>query len=67
MAKDIEPIADPVPAACARMGISRSTLYLELADGRLTALKARGRTLISRAEQARWLAALPELAAAASR
>lgn len=55
----IEPLADPIPIACKRMGISRSTLYLEIADGRLAALKARNRTLITRAEQARWLEALP--------
>ena len=56
---DIEPIADPIPDACRRLGVSRSTLYLEIAEGRLHAKKARGRTLITRAEQQRWLDALP--------
>ena len=55
----VQPLADPIPVACKRLGVSRSTIYLELADGRMTALKARGRTLITRAEQERWLAALP--------
>jgi excisionase family DNA binding protein len=64
MTNHIEPIADPIPTACVRIGISRSTAYLEIADGRLIAVKARGRTLIARAEQDRWLEALPKAGAA---
>ncbi len=55
----IEPLADPIPAACQRMGIGRSTCFREIADGRLEAIKARGRTLITRVAQDRWLASLP--------
>lgn len=59
MQLDSEALADPIPDACRRLGVSRSTLYLEIAEGRLHAKKARGRTLITRAEQQRWLDALP--------
>lgn len=55
----IEPLADTVLVAAARLGICRAQLYKEMAAGRLTARKAGRRTLIERAEQARWLAALP--------
>lgn len=61
MTNPIEPIADTIPAACVRLGISRSTLYLEIKSRRLRAIKVRGRTLISRADAAAWLASLPEL------
>ena len=64
MLTHVEPVADPIPAACARLGCSRSTIYLEIAAGRLKALKARGRTLITRAEQDRWLSALPTVGGA---
>lgn len=54
-----EPIADSVSDAAARLGVSRSLLYVELKSGRLEALKVRGRTIVSREAQSRWLAALP--------
>ena len=66
MQQQNEPIADPVPIACSRLGISRTTLYLEIASGNLRAAKARGRTLVTRAEQSRWLAGLPSVSAAAA-
>lgn len=47
-------IADTIPAACARLGISRSTLYLEISSGRLRAVKVRGRTLLRRIDQTAW-------------
>jgi excisionase family DNA binding protein len=53
-------LADTIPEACARLRCSRSTLYLELKAGRLSAVKVRGRTLLLREEQARWLASLPK-------
>ena len=59
MLTNIDRLADPVPAAAERLGISRSRLYREIKAGKITALKAGGRTLISRASQEQWLAALP--------
>ena len=62
---DIQPdaLADTVPAACARLGISRSTLHLEVASGHLRAVKAGGRTLIRRADQLSWVDSLPAIGA----
>lgn len=56
-------LADPVPAACARLGISRSTLYLEIAAGRIRAVKAGGRTLVRRVDQVAWMDSLPAVGA----
>ena len=53
-----EPLADSIPAAASRLGVSRSLAYLEIKAGRLQALKVRGRTIITRAEQERFLASL---------
>ena len=55
-----ERLADTIPEACARLRVSRSTIYLELKAGRLIAVKVRGRTLITLQEEARWLASLPK-------
>lgn len=55
----IEPLADAVVVAAKRLGICRAKAYQEISAGRLMARKAGRRTLIERAEQARWLAALP--------
>ena len=55
------PLADTIPAACARLGIARSSLYIEIAEGRLRALKMRGRTLITLADQVAWLNSLPAI------
>ena len=62
---DIQPdaLADTVPAACARLGISRSALYLELASGRLRGVKAGGRTLLLRVDQDAWANSLPAITA----
>lgn len=56
------PVADTITGACARLSISRSTVYNEISAGRLRAVKARGRTLILRADGDLWLATLPTLA-----
>ena len=53
-------LADTVSAASRRLGIGRSSLYLELKQGRISAVKVGRRTLIVRAEQDRWLASLPK-------
>lgn len=39
--------------------VSRSTVYREIADGRLRPTKTRGRTIIPRAEADRYAAAAP--------
>lgn len=49
-------IADAVKVS----GLGRSALYEEIREGRLVARKARGRTLILRADLEAWLAALPK-------
>ena len=54
-------LADTVLGACARLGISRSACYIQLAQGNLRAKKVGGRTLISRAAQAAWLDNLPDM------
>lgn len=53
-----EPIADSVAGAAARLGVSRSLLYLELKSGKLRCARIRGRTIISREEQDRYLRSL---------
>lgn len=55
----IEPLADTVAATATRLGICRAELYKQLASGAIRARKLGRRTLIERAEQERWLAALP--------
>lgn len=55
MLPQTDALADPIPAACARLGIGRSTIYREISEGRLRAVKARGRTLILRSSQQEWL------------
>jgi excisionase family DNA binding protein len=54
----IEPIADSVAGAAARLGVSRSLLYVLLKNRQLHYVKIRGRTLISREEQNRFLRSL---------
>ena len=54
-----EPLADTVAVAAARMGISRSLFYVEARAGRVEIRKVGRRTIVARAEQERWLAALP--------
>ena len=58
MNKSIEPIADSVADAAARLGISRSLLYTQLKNQKLRAVKVSGRTIISREEQDRFLRSL---------
>ena len=52
-----------VNEACSALAISRSKLYLELAAGRLRAVKCGRRTLIPTAEIKAWLEGLPARAA----
>jgi hypothetical protein len=46
---------------CKRHGISRTTFYEEVKDGRLIARKVRGRTTVRDDDEASWLDALPKL------
>ena len=57
-----EPLADSVPVAAARLGVSRSLAYVLIKNRELEALKVRGRTIISRDEQTRFLASLAHAA-----
>ncbi|MES2493713.1 MAG: hypothetical protein V4579_10590 [Pseudomonadota bacterium] len=61
MTQSVEPLADPIPAACARLGISRSTLYLAAQRGDIRIVKYRGRSLVTRDAQAAFLASLPAM------
>ena len=56
-----DPIADPVFSAAKRLSIGQTFLYAEIKAGRISALKAGRRTLITRAEQLRWLSSLPQV------
>lgn len=58
--------ATPLKPFCRRNGIGLSTAYAEIATGRLVAHKCRGKTLITRQEEARWLRSLPRLTKRAS-
>lgn len=53
-----EPLADSIPVAAARLGVSRSLAYRLIKNGELQALKVHGRAIISRAEQDRFMASL---------
>jgi predicted site-specific integrase-resolvase len=61
MKTNVEPIADPVNVACERIGIGRNVFYQELAEGKISAVKARGKTLVTREEQARYIRSLPKV------
>jgi excisionase family DNA binding protein len=58
---------DTIPQACARLKVSRSALYAQMRLGQLRAVKVGRRTLITRAEQQRWLSELPSAYPAAPR
>lgn len=51
--------ADTIAATAARLSVSTRTIYREIDAGKIRAVRARGRTLITREEQDRWLSALP--------
>jgi excisionase family DNA binding protein len=60
-----QPRAMRVSDACASLSISRSKLYLEVAAGRLKAVKCGSRTLIPAEAADAWLRSLPPLHEAA--
>lgn len=59
MTNEVEPLADAVPVAAARLNICVSMLYREAAAGRLVVRKLGRRSLVERAAQQAWLTALP--------
>ena len=59
------PRAMRVSEACASLSISKSKLYLEVAAGRLRAVKCGSRTLIPVEAVDAWLRSLPSLPEAA--
>lgn len=60
-----EPLVDRVPEAARRLGLSKTGLYAQIKAGKLRAVKAGGKTLITRDDQAAWVASLAELKTAA--
>ena len=56
-----EQIALSVVEAAQRAGVGRSTIYEELASGRLGARKLGRRTVILEADLRQWLASLPAM------
>jgi excisionase family DNA binding protein len=61
MHNQADALADTIPVACARLGISRTVFYREVNELRLRAVKAGGRTLVTRADQQAWLNSLPAI------
>ncbi len=61
---EIEPLAVGISEAGRLIGIGRSSLYRELCAGRLQAIKAGKRTLLTMASLRAWLASLPKSKAA---
>lgn len=57
--ENVEPLAYDTTRAAKALGIGRSTLFVEIAEGRLTARKAGRRTVILREDCLAWLASLP--------
>lgn len=62
----LDRLADSVERAAVRLGIGRSSVYTEIRAGRLRAVKMRGKTLITRADQQAWLDSLTAMAPAAA-
>lgn len=59
MTTTIEPLADTVIVAAARLNICRAELYKQISAGRIKVRKLGRRTLVERAEQVRWMTSLP--------
>ncbi len=64
MQNEPDRVADNIPQACERLGISKTLIYKEIGAGRLKAVKAGRRTLITRDAQQSWLASLAAFEAA---
>lgn len=50
------PLAHPVPAACARLGVSRTTLYALIGAGQLRSFKVGAKTLIPESDLRKFVA-----------
>jgi excisionase family DNA binding protein len=61
--QDTAPLAHTVPDACARLGLSRTTLYELIGSGEIRAFKVGSRTLVSEAELRRFVAEKMKVAA----
>jgi excisionase family DNA binding protein len=59
--RESSPRAFSITEFCRRYGIGRTNAYQEIAAGRLRAVKAGRRTLITQEAAEAWLAGLPEL------
>jgi len=64
MDHQIEPLAVSIIEGCRMIGLKRSSMYREINAGRITAVKARGRTILPVASLRAWLASLPQSTAA---
>ena len=65
MSNNLEPLAYTIDESCAAARVGRTTLYEEIAAGRLIARKVGRRTVILRSDLESWLAQLPQAKAAA--
>ncbi|KQZ65566.1 hypothetical protein ASD67_00145 [Sphingopyxis sp. Root1497] len=54
-------LVDTVTDTAHRLGLSRTGVYAQIKAGKLRAVKAGGKTLITRDDQAAWVASLSEL------
>ena len=59
-----EPLAVSISEGCRIIGLKRSSIYREIAAGRIRAVKAGKRTLLPMATLRAWLASLPQSTAA---
>ena len=63
-ATTVSSLAYSIPKAAKAANLGRSTLYQEIADGRLIARKARGRTIVLHKDLMAYLSSLPRAACA---
>ena len=59
MTTNIEPLADTVAVAAARLNICVAEFYKQISAGRIKVRKLGRRTLVERTEQELWLTSLP--------
>lgn len=64
MSEDIQPILLRIGEVCLRLGMSRSSVYREIHNGNLRALKIGKSLRISQDELARYVSSIPELVTA---
>lgn len=51
-----EKLAYTIPEFCSAVGVGRTSVYVEIAQGRLRSVKAAGRRLILKSDAIAWLA-----------